>query len=45
MNNTCLSPEVTIYLYDLLRDYYQNIKSIEDYFKIKKQEKLSLHGI
>ena len=40
-----LSPEVTIYLYDLLRDYYQNINSIEDYFKIKKQEKLSLYGI
>ena len=44
MNKT-LSPEVTIYLYELLRDYYQNINTIEDYFKIKKQEKLEYYGI
>lgn len=43
--NKSLTPETTLYLFELLQDYYQNINSIEDYFKIKKPEKLSLYGI
>ena len=43
--NKSLSLETTLYLFELLQDFYQNINSIEDYFMIKKQEKLSLHGI
>jgi hypothetical protein len=40
-----LTPETTLYLFKLLTDYYQNINSIEDYFRIKKHEKLLQYGI
>jgi hypothetical protein len=40
-----LTPETTLYLFELLTVYYQKINSIEDYFRIKKQEKLLQYGI
>ena len=40
-----LSHDTTIYLFNLLKDYYQNINCVEDYFRIKKLEKLSFYGL
>ena len=40
-----LSRATTLYLYQLLTDYYENVNSIENYFRLKKLEKLSQYGL